>query len=202
MFIFQRVVFNRRCQLYRSPSIGVADCRRIFFCSSIENRAQKFNEMWPQNCVFVTAAHHVAERAAQGSGPPQFTRSLNGRSSISFAHANTTYRTKSCHRIGRRVQSCQPTCPFAASVPGVSFLMLTKIVQFELLQIRTLVPLDPSHPTSRIAPNMHCTPSTQSVREANMVNPPNTQSIPWLTATVSPPPYRFPSRHSSCGERR
>ena len=124
-------------------------------------------------------------------------KSPNGRSSIYFAQANSmTYRTKNCHRLGRHVQSCQPTCPFAASVPGVTFLMLTKIVQFELL-----VSLDPSHPTPHIAPNKHYTPSTQSVRGANIKNLPNTQSFPWLTATVRPPPYHFPSRHSSCRER-
>lgn len=126
-------------------------------------------------------------------------KSPNGRSSISFAHANSmTCRTKNCHRIGRQVQSCQPTCPFAASVPGVTFMMLTKIVQFELLQIR--MSLDPSHPTIHIARNKHYTPSTQSVREANIKNLSNTQSIPWLTATDWPRPYRFPSRYSSCRE--
>ena len=49
------------------------------------------------------------------------------------------------------------------SDPGVSFSMLTKILQFELLQTCMLVSRDPSHPTT---PDKHYTPSTQSVREA------------------------------------
>ena len=124
-----------------------------------------------------------------------------GSSTKSFVQANIkAYRTKNCHRIGWHILSCQPTCPIAASVPGVSFSLPAKILQFEP-QTRMLLALDPSHPTTQIALDKHYLPSTQSAREANIKILPDTQSIPWLTATGYLPQYPFHSHHSSCRER-
>ena len=130
MFIFKRVVFNWRCQLYRSPAIGVAGYHRILCSGHRKPGTEVQRNVATKLCVW----HSSPPRCRKCSSRMWTTaihgmKSPNGRSSISFAHAKTiTHRTKNCHRIGRQVQSCQPTCPFAASVPGVTFVMLTKIV--------------------------------------------------------------------------